>query len=345
MSSKAAVAATLDTALPLLPVGGAADTFNPLHHPLLFETPRLLSQTSAWLGHIPLAFLLIDLLRPRALVELGTHHGDSYCAFLQAIEALHLDCRATAVDTWRGDPQSGPYAPCVLENLRTHHARYEPFSSLLQSTFDGALSRFPDNSIDLLHLDGLHDYASVRHDFYAWRPKLSDAAVVLFHDTAIHAEPFGVHRLWDELCANHPHFEFPHTSGLGILAIGTSIPPAFTAFLASANAKPAETRALFAALGHRLELLRSHQTLLKTLASQHAAANTWRRNTHQPLRPLSSSPHLLASHTADDLAAAAIDAQNLRDSLRTTRQKLSKTLRLTRLLSRLMNPFSRNEHH
>jgi hypothetical protein len=330
-----------DTLAPFAPPGlpsltaGGPTAFNPLHHPLLFQTPHLLSETSAWIGHIPLAFLLIDLLRPRTLVELGTHHGDSYCAFLQAIDHLHLDTHATAIDTWAGDAQSGPYPPSVLENLRTHHAPYAPFSTLLQSTFDAALPRFPDSSIDLLHLDGLHDYASVRHDFYAWRPKLSPAAVVLFHDTAIHAPNFGVHRLWDELCANHPHFEFPHASGLGLLALGTNLPPALTTFLSFANQHPTETRAFFATLGHHLELLRSHQLLTQTLTTQHLVANAWRSNTQQPPLPLPPTPERTATQNLHTLTAAAQDAHNLRTSLRTTRQKLARTHRLTRFLARL----------
>ena len=31
--------------------------------------------TSAWLTHAPFAFWLVDVLRPRSIVELGTHHG------------------------------------------------------------------------------------------------------------------------------------------------------------------------------------------------------------------------------------------------------------------------------
>ena len=40
-----------------------------------------LSSINAWHRHIPLAFALISLMRPRVLEDLGTHHGDSYHAF------------------------------------------------------------------------------------------------------------------------------------------------------------------------------------------------------------------------------------------------------------------------
>ena len=50
---------------------------------------------------------LVSLVRPRTIVELGTHMGDSYCAFCQAVAELNLESRATAIDTWEGDSQAG----------------------------------------------------------------------------------------------------------------------------------------------------------------------------------------------------------------------------------------------
>jgi hypothetical protein len=121
-------------------------------------------------------------------------------------------------------------------------------------TFDQALTRIPDASVDLLHIDGLHTYDAVKNDYETWLPKLSDRAVVLFHDTMETQRDFGVHRLWAELSPNVPSFNFEHGHGLGILALGTQQPPVFLDFLRTANAKPAATRALFASLGRRIIL-------------------------------------------------------------------------------------------
>ena len=182
---------------------------------------------SAWYGHVPFAYWIINALRPRRLVELGTHNGVSYAAFCDAVSRAGLDTQCFAIDTWQGDDHAGHYGEDVYTDLRTFHdPRYAAFSELVRSTFDQALDYFQDGSIDLLHIDGCHSYEAVCHDFDHWRSKLSSRAVVLFHDTNVRERHFGVWRLWAELRLNHPSFEFMHEHGLGVLAFGSEVPDA-----------------------------------------------------------------------------------------------------------------------
>ena len=229
--------------------------FNPLNHPLLYTTPLRVTPFSAWHQHIPFAMVLIDIARPRTVVELGTHAGDSYCAFCQATAAIGIKARCTAVDTWAGDSQSGAYGPELLANLQAHHdPLYGDFSTLKQSTFDAALSEFADGSIDLLHIDGCHTYEAVKHDFEGWLPKLSSRGLALFHDTAVVGFGFGVKTFWNEVMTRYPNFEFLHGHGLGVLAVGPDQPEPIREMLTASDTEADNLRGLFTNLGQRLEL-------------------------------------------------------------------------------------------
>lgn len=176
---------------------------------------------SAWVAHAPFAFWLIEALRPRSLVELGTHNGFSYLVFCQAVDRLSTGTRCYAVDHWEGDDHTGFYSEDVYEQLRSYHdARYTSFSELIRSSFTEAARHFTDASVDLLHIDGAHRIDDVQADFDTWLPKVSDRGIMLFHDINVHRDDFGVHELWETVRASYPHFEFDHGHGLGVLGCG-----------------------------------------------------------------------------------------------------------------------------
>jgi hypothetical protein len=178
-----------------------------------------------WSGHLPFAADLIAALRPGTFVELGTQFGESYFAFCQAIRENGMPCAAFAVDSWRGDSQAGHYCEDVFEDVEGHNAEYySAFSTLLRMDFDRAAALFPDATIDLLHIDGLHTYEAVRHDFEIWAPKVRTGGIILLHDTQIRQGGFGVWKLWDELQKRYRTFEFSASSGLGVVLVGSDTP-------------------------------------------------------------------------------------------------------------------------
>ncbi len=224
--------------------------------PSTFWIPSFLSGTSAWTTHIPFAFWCAENLRPSLFVELGTHKGDSFFAFCQAVKTLDLSARCYAVDTWTGDEHSGFYGEDIYQGVEGIQAtHFASFATLLRSSFDDAANQFADGSIDLLHIDGRHRYEDIRHDFERWLPKLSRRAVVLIHDTEVRERGFGVWKFWNEISAAYPAFAFAHGHGLGVLGVGSELPDPIAALFKCPASEAEAIRDLFEFVGNHLSEL------------------------------------------------------------------------------------------
>jgi outer membrane murein-binding lipoprotein Lpp len=183
------------------------------------------------------------------LVELGTHWGESYFGFCQAIAENQLPCVTYAVDTWTGEQQSGFYDETVYKDVAAYNeTNYKDFSYLVRSLFDSALPQFADESIDILHIDGLHTFEAVSHDFYSWLPKVKPGGIVLLHDIAARHADFGVWKVWNELKTKGATFEFHHSWGLGVFekpSRGGIRPPFLDALLGGDTTKQEHIRRFY----------------------------------------------------------------------------------------------------
>lgn len=208
---------------------------------------------SAWHEHGLFARWLVGAVRPRSVVELGTHNGYSYFVFCGAIAELGIDAGAHAIDTWQGDDQAGFYDDAVFAEVeRINEREFGGFSTLHRGYFDDYVGEFAPGSVDLLHIDGRHGYEDVKHDFESWLPTLSDRGVVLFHDIAEHQPGFGVWRLWEELAELYPSFAFEHGHGLGVLGVGSALPAGITGLFDLDEQDVATVRALHEEWGSAL---------------------------------------------------------------------------------------------
>jgi predicted O-methyltransferase YrrM len=69
--------------------------------------------------------------------------------------------------------------------------------------FSDSVARSFSEPVELIFIDGLHDYEAVKADFEAWFPKVMEGGVMAFHDTTGQAGP---RKLVTERVYKSPHF-------------------------------------------------------------------------------------------------------------------------------------------
>lgn len=128
-----------------------------------------------------------DFLNSRNLtgeaVEVGTHRGEFATAFLAAWQGKKLWCVDPYLSGYdRDDPASqgdreADYQ-AAWEALKPHEGRYQ----FLHEKSVLAATRFEDEQLDFVYIDGNHRYASVCLDLDGWWPKLKPGGVLAGHD-------------------------------------------------------------------------------------------------------------------------------------------------------------------
>jgi hypothetical protein len=181
-----------------------------------FEAKHMVFST--WVDHMPFGYDLVAALKPKLLVELGTHKGLSFFTFCQAMKEQGVDGTCYGVDTFEGDSHTDKYDESVFNAVQGHaRQNYHGIAYLMRMLFNEALAHFSEESVDLLHIDGLHTYEAVSEDFRNWYPKVKPGGVVLFHDVMARIQDFGCWKFWEETAPQHETFTFHHGFGLGVL--------------------------------------------------------------------------------------------------------------------------------
>ena len=119
-------------------------------------------------------------------VEVGTYLGRSLCSLGEVVERSGKTIRLIGIDTCRGSGLEGPrqkdyhgaavaqgggtFAGALHKNVLD--CGYGDSIQLIIADSLAASRLFGDASIDWVHLDAGHDYASVKADIQAWLPKV-----------------------------------------------------------------------------------------------------------------------------------------------------------------------------
>jgi hypothetical protein len=177
---------------------------------------------SAWIENFEFAIWLINSFRPKKIVELGVDYGSS--TFIMASQ-LKSDEKIYGVDCFNGDKHAGErntYDIVIKTKQYLLNLGYlESYDNLqlIKGYFNDVANDFEQNSIDLLHIDGLHDYNSVSNDFNTWFDKTSYDSIILFHDT--NSFPNDVGKFFESL--DYPKINFKNINGLGVLSRNKNI--------------------------------------------------------------------------------------------------------------------------
>jgi hypothetical protein len=119
-------------------------------------------------------------------IEVGTYLGRSICSLGEVVQQSGKSFTVIGIDTCRGSGPEGPrqknyHAAAVEQNGGTFagtlhknilECGYGELIALLITDSLTASRLFGDASIDWVHLDASHDYASVKADILAWLPKV-----------------------------------------------------------------------------------------------------------------------------------------------------------------------------
>lgn len=238
--------------LPLRAVLGLDTGYDKIEHALLSAATDVeVVVPTAWSGHIPFLFALMEIFRPRRYVELGSHAGASFFAACQHMRSNGNYGEAVAIDIWTGDYQAGMYDEEVFTNFKLLLNRHFPKTGkFIRGYFSDAAASFNDKSIDLLHIDGLHTYAAVKEDYETWLPKLAENGVIIFHDTNEFQSDFGVWQLFHEVRGQAAaSFQFRHAHGLGVMAFGSPDANPVIELVKYLNKNPAKFESYFSVLG------------------------------------------------------------------------------------------------
>lgn len=193
----------------------------------LLVKPPFKTEGTSVRAHSPFFYWVIENLKPDTLVELGIFNGDSFYSWCKKVQLCNLPTQCFAVDNWKGDVHVGMYSEELYARFMQYLEKcpYKSFVHVMRGTFDEAAAKFAPNSINLVHIDGTHTYEAVKHDYEMWLPRMSTHnGIMMFHDSDVVINNFGVKQLMTELKPLYPHFEFYHSFGETMLLIGKDVP-------------------------------------------------------------------------------------------------------------------------
>jgi predicted O-methyltransferase YrrM len=129
----------------------------------------------------------LEIAEPARVVEIGSYKGRSTIAICLALSArgsgtcISIDPHApTGKDSYVREHGLEDTFPEYLANIK--RAGVASFATPITETSLAAVSSYDREPIDVLFIDGSHDYDDVKLDIELWTPFLRNSSVVAFND-------------------------------------------------------------------------------------------------------------------------------------------------------------------
>lgn len=153
-------------------------------------------------------------IRPTIIVEVGVWKGASTATMAKKLKELQIEGVVVAIDTWLGSSEHWT-TPQWFSSLSIEHGRPALQKKFMANMLAGGIRDYVlplpidslnaakvlkelDLGVDLLHLDGGHDYASVIADLRAWWPLLRPGGILIGDDYNTNGAWPGVRQAFDE---------------------------------------------------------------------------------------------------------------------------------------------------
>lgn len=194
--------------------------FNPLAYPILLRTPQWLPDGVPADGRLSFTMLLVALLEPAQLVEVGIGSGDTFAALCQSVHELRLPTQCLCVELTRPTTDANQRQQSSMDLRSWIEHQYGGFSRVVS----GQVNVAPDHiagDLDLLHLaHGLNEKEAV-NAFQHWLPKMSTRGVILVSNIRSIGSAPNLARFWSKSKCEYPHFELVEGNGIGLLSVGS----------------------------------------------------------------------------------------------------------------------------
>lgn len=113
------------------------------------------------------------------MVEIGCYRGESTKMFLDSGKVKHITC----IDPFDfGGTTGGGDVAAVRKIFMETIAEYGNKVTHIDAYSKDAVSNFADGSLDLVYIDGRHEYEYVHQDITLWLPKVRPGGIISGHD-------------------------------------------------------------------------------------------------------------------------------------------------------------------